>query len=167
MTRHSFTLSFSLPQVLQGRDDLDERLAEAGLLDGHIGQGMPGRLAVALDRDAPNAKAAIDSALAQITSALPGVVLLEAGPDYVGLSEAADAFGLSRQALRKHMIHDAAFPAAIHQGKPSLWHWAELLDWAQARWPDRVTAHDQALAECTRLLNLECQAKKVGRKLVA
>ena len=28
-------------------------------------------------------------------------------------------------------------------------------------------AHDQALADCTRLLNLECQAKKVGRKLVA
>ena len=167
MQTYSFTLSFSLPNSLQACDDLDERLAEAGLLDGHIGQGLPRRVAVSLDRDAPNAQAALDSALSQIMSALPGAALLEAGPDYVGLSEAAQAFDLSRQALRKHMLHDANFPAAIHPGKPSLWHWADLLAWAQARWPDRVKAHDQELADCVRLLNLECQAKRVGRRLIA
>lgn len=49
--------------------------------------------------------------------------MIEAGPDYVGLTEIAELLGISRQAMRKIMATNIeAFPLPVHEGNPSIWH---------------------------------------------
>lgn len=167
MKTYSFVISFGLPKARIASDDVDERLGEAGLMDAHIGLGLPGRVALAFDREAPSAKQAIQSAIKEVKKALPGVQLIEASPDYVGLTDVAEALGISRQAMRKHMLDDLSFPPAVHQGNPSLWHWMDVLMWAQAKWPYRIAPEWIEVAKVTRHLNLKQAAKKAGLRLSA
>lgn len=52
-------------------------------------------------------------------------------PDYVGLSDAAEVVGVSRQNLHKLMAKHRGFPTPIHAGSFSLWHLADLMRWLQ------------------------------------
>lgn len=167
MKTYSFVISFSLPKALIASDDVDERLGEAGLFDAHIGLGLPGRVALAFDREASSAKQAIHSAIKEVKKALPGAELIEASPDYIGLTDMAEALGISRQAMRKHMLDDPHFPPAMHQGNPSLWHWMDVLIWAKTKWPDRIASDWIDVAKVTRHLNLQQAAKKAGFRLSA
>lgn len=167
MKTYSFVVSFLLPKAFIASDDIDERLGEAGLFDAHIGLGLSGRVALAFDREALSAKQAIQSAIKEVKKALPGAQLIEASPDYVGLTDMAEALGISRQAMRKHMLHDPHFPLAMHQGNPSLWHWVDVLMWAKAKWSERIASEWIEVAKVTRHLNLQQAAKKAGFKLSA
>ncbi|WP_243736717.1 DNA-binding protein [Cupriavidus sp. L7L] len=70
------------------------------------------------------------SALADIKRAIPSAMLIEAAPDLVGLTDIADAIGMSRQNMRKLMIgHPESFPPPVHEGASSLWHLREVLLW--------------------------------------
>jgi hypothetical protein len=80
--------------------------------------GQPGRIALNFCRQAKSAENALLSALADVKKALPDAILIEAAPDYVGLSDVADSVGVSRQNLRKLMLqHHASFPVPVHEGK--------------------------------------------------
>ena len=167
MTSYSFTLSFVLPESLVESDDLDERLGEAGLLDATVGLGVSGQVGLAVKREASSAKLAVDSVIQEVKVALPGSELVEAGPDYVGLSDAAALFGISRQAIRKHWMQDPSFPTPIHKGHASLWHWVDLVDWASVKWPGRLGDEVGEVALIVRRMNLERSARKAGFSLVA
>ena len=95
-----------------------------------IGVGQRGRIALDFTRTARSALAAISSALRDVRKAMPQATLVEASPDFVGLTDVADFAGFTRQNMRKLMLgNNPTFPAALHDGNPSLWHLADILSW--------------------------------------
>ncbi|CAM2149575.1 prophage regulatory protein [Pararobbsia alpina] len=131
---YSFTLKYQLTDDDRDIDSLVERLGEAGCTDALVGIGQPGRLALEFVREAPDADAAVRSALADVRSALPSVKLIEASPDLVGLTDVAELVGVSRQNMRKLMLaNPGSFPTPVHEGSASLWHLADVLAWLQTK----------------------------------
>lgn len=51
-----------------------------------MGVGQPGRLALEFTREAKSAQAAVGSALADVKRVIPTARLIEAAPDFVGLT---------------------------------------------------------------------------------
>lgn len=147
---YEFTLKFAVPVRTAQPDDWIDRLAEAGCDDALIGTGIPGRLALDFDRVATDADSALRSAVADVQRAIPGARLIEAGPDYVGLSEIAELLGISRQAMRKIMAKNIeTFPLPVHEGNPSIWHLKDVLGWMreeQGRAVDGVIEEVSAVA---------------------
>ncbi|WER45503.1 DNA-binding protein [Cupriavidus sp. WKF15] len=131
---YAFTLRYQLSQDDSDPDTLVERLYEAGCDDAIVGTGVAGRIALAFDREAESASAAIMSALADARRAMPSATLIEAAPDLVGLTDIADAVGMSRQNMRKLMLANPdSFPAPAHEGTSSLWHMMEVLLWMSGK----------------------------------
>ncbi|GLU30499.1 DNA-binding protein [Trinickia caryophylli] len=131
---YTFTLRYRLPDSSLDPDDLMERLGAAGCDDALVGTGLPGRVALEFTREAPSAREAFLSALADVRRAVPGGCLIEAVPDFVGLTDVAQAVGVTRQNMRKLMIaHAGSFPAPVHCGSAAIWHLAEVLAWLRAR----------------------------------
>ena len=129
-----FTLKYQLAEHDRDADALVERLGEAGCDDALVGVGQPGRLALEFTREADTAQAAMRSALADVKRAIPSARLIEAAPDFVGLTDVAEIVGVSRQNMRKLMLaHVTSFPAPVHEGSASIWHLAEVLTWLEAR----------------------------------
>ncbi|PTB21142.1 DNA-binding protein [Trinickia symbiotica] len=131
---YTFTLKYQLHDGHGDPDDLMERLGAAGCEDALVGMGQSGRVALEFAREATSAEAAFVSALADVRRALPGARLIEAMPDFVGLTDAAEVIGVTRQNMRKLMIsHAKNFPAPVHCGTTAIWHLADILSWLQTR----------------------------------
>lgn len=132
--KYEFFLRYRLVHTDHSDDELLEKLGQAGCTDALVGIGAAGRLALDFSRKSPSARQAIESALKDVRRALPGAQLVEAGPDFVGLTEVASRVGVSRQNLRKLMMtHHDSFPIPIHEGKSSIWHLHDLLQWFRKR----------------------------------
>ena len=87
----TFTLTYRLSEADSNQDAIVERLGEAGSDDALIGIGQPGRLALEFTREAASAELAMVSALADIKRAVPSAQLIEAAPDFVGLTDQTTA----------------------------------------------------------------------------
>jgi predicted DNA-binding transcriptional regulator AlpA len=149
VTDYTFTLKYRLPESEGDMDALAERLGEAGCTDALLGLGTPGRLALEFTREADSAMEALRSALADVKAAIPGAALVEAQPDFVGLTDVAELVGVSRQNMRKLMLSHRDFPLPVHEGSASLWHLADILAWLENRKgyePDRVLRETAAAA---------------------
>lgn len=129
-----FTLKYQLADPDCDMDALLERLEDAGCDDALVGIGRPGRLALEFSREADSAEEALHSALADAKKAIPSAKLIEASPDFVGLTDIAEIVGISRQAMRKLVLaHRKTFPIPVHEGSVSIWHLAEVLAWLESR----------------------------------
>lgn len=97
-----------------------------------------------------------------VRNAIPGAELVEASPDFVGLTDVADLIGCSRQNIRKLMItHSATFPAAVHEGSQAFWHLRPVLLWfaeTQKRGTDRALFE---VSEVTMSLNITKEARRL------
>lgn len=156
-----FTLKYRLRDHDGDDQALLDRLFEAGCDDALPGIGQPGRLALEFTREAESGERALESALADVRSALGNAELVEVLPDYVGLTDIAEHVGMSRQNLRKIALkHAGTFPAAIHAGNPSIWHLSEVLLWlGQHGYPvDETTLEVSAT---TREFNTAMQARRL------
>ena len=130
MSEYEFTLKFRLPDVKTDQEQFIDALAQAGCDDASVGVGQQGRVALDFTREAANALEAIVSAVQAVKDAIPGAELVEASPDFVGLTDVADLVGCSRQNIRKLMISNlATFPVAVHEGSQTFWHLRPVLDW--------------------------------------
>lgn len=130
MNEYEFTLKFRLPDADADPEQFIDALAEAGCDDATAGIGQRGRIALDFTREAANASKAIVSALQAVKAAIPGVELIEASPDFVGLTDVADLVGCTRQNIRKLMTSNpSTFPLAVHEGSQALWHLRPLLAW--------------------------------------
>jgi len=119
---YEFTLKYQLVED-EDIDALLERLAEAGCDDALVGIGQPGRLSLEFVRESAGANEAIEGALRDVRTAVPGARLIEATPDLVGLTDVAEIVGVSRQNMRKLMLaHIHSFPAPTHEGSRSRTH---------------------------------------------
>jgi hypothetical protein len=167
MSEYHFTLKFRLADAQADPGLCIDALFQAGCDDATIGIGQRGRIALDFAREADTALAAITSALEAVKRAIPGATLIEAAPDFVGLTEVADIVGCSRQNMRKLMIgNPATFPDAVHQGTPSLWHLRPLLGWyseTQKRSIDRLLIE---VADATMKVNIARETRHLaGAKL--
>lgn len=130
MRDYDFTLKYRLNESETDPEKFLGALLAAGCDDVLVGIGQNGRIAFDFSRSAPNALEAISSAIANVQEAIPDAKLVEAKPDYVGLTDIADLFGFSRQYMRKLVVSSGAdFPEPVHEGKPTLWHLTEVLSW--------------------------------------
>ncbi|MDU5471786.1 MULTISPECIES: helix-turn-helix transcriptional regulator [Pantoea] len=163
-----FTLRFHLPKPLLPEEQLLQRLIEAGCDDALVGLGVPGKVALEFTRDASSAKRAVLSAIQQVQNAVPDAQLIEAAPDFVGLTDVADIIGVSRQNMRKLMLsHSSHFPQPVHDGKTALWHLADVLEWLEQRGNYAIPAETRDLAQVTLLLNLQQAMQRYAHCLAA
>ncbi len=132
MKEYEFTLKFSLTERLNNPDAYIEKLGIEGCDDALIGLGQSGRIALNFTRESSSAYDAIRSALEDVKRAIPSAKLVEATPDFVGLTEIADILGLTRQKLVM-VSSSSAFPAPIHEGNPAIWHLSKVLVWLKER----------------------------------
>jgi len=129
-----FTLKYRLSADDCDQLELVERLGAAGCDDALIGVGQPGRIALEFTREALSAEAALMSALADVKHAIPTAKLIEAAPDFVGLTDVAELVGMTRQNMRKLMVsHSLSFPPPVHEGSAAIWHLAEVMAWLQEK----------------------------------
>lgn len=130
---YEFTLKFKLASGDNDHDAIMRRLGDAGCTDALVGFGVPGYVGLDFVRDASSAEDAIVSAARDAQAALPGSQLVEAGPDFVGLTDVADLLGMSRQNMRKLFVGNEAFPPPVHGGAASVWHLAHVLVFLKER----------------------------------
>lgn len=150
-----FTLKYQLSPKDCNQEDIVERLGAAGCDDALIGIGQPGRIALEFTREADSAQAALFSALADIKQAVPSARLIEAGPDFVGLTDVAELVGTTRQNMRKLMVnHATSFPPPVHDGSIAVWHLIDVLKWLLARGSYPVSAAVADVAETAKQVNL-------------
>jgi predicted DNA-binding transcriptional regulator AlpA len=157
-----FTLKFQLSEADSDHDDIVERLGAAGCDDALVGVGQPGRIALEFAREARDAEAALVSALADVKRAIPSAKLIEAAPDFVGLTDVADFVGVSRQNMRKLMVHyPTSFPAPVHEGSAAVWHLAEVLSWLQAKGGYELEQSVVDVAAAAMQINLAKEARQM------
>lgn len=154
MADYEFCLKYRLPPTTDG-GAAAEALGAAGCTDALLGIGVTGRLALAFEREARSAMAAISSAIDDVQKALPQAELIEVQPDLVGISEIAELVGVSRQNMRKLIVASPLSPLPAHDGSTALWHLVEVLDWLVG---DKAYPHNEQLretAEATFQVNLD------------
>ena len=163
MAEYEFTLKFRLPDAEADPENYIDALAEAGCDDATVGIGHPGRIALDFTREAASALDAVVSAVHAVKAAIPGAELVEASPDFVGLTDVAELFGCTRQNIRKLMLGNrATFPAAVHEGSQAIWHLRPVLEWFATT---QKRAIDQSLievSEVTMRVNIAKQARRVS-----
>ena len=157
-----FTLKYRLAARDCDVDDIVERLGEAGCDDATVGVGQPGRIALLFSREAASAFEALVSALKDIKRAVPSARLVEAGPDFVGLTDVAEVAGVSRQNMRKLMLsHAIDFPAPVHEGSASVWHLSDILDWLTERGGYYIKADVADVAKSAKQINLAKEVREL------
>ena len=161
-----FTLKYQLAETDSDHDQIVERLFEAGCDDATIGVGQPGRIALLFRRESTDAWSAIYSALSDVKRALASARLVEAGPDFVGLTDVADVAGVTRQNMRKLMLaHAAQFPLPVHEGNPAVWHLSDILAWLMGRGGYLISTDLVEVAKSTKQVNLAKQARQIEPRL--
>lgn len=159
---YTFTFKYQLPSEDSDMDALLERLAEEGCDDALVGVGQTGRLALEFVREAPSAREAIESALEDVRRAVPYARLIEATPDFVGLTDVAEVVGMSRQGMRKLMVnYTSSFPVPVHEGSTSIWHLADVLSWMQDKGTYTVPQSTLDVARVAMQVNINKEHKRV------
>lgn len=128
MNEYKFELTFKLPQEA----DPDQYFAalEKSCSDAMVGTGQTGYMAFDFNRESTSAYDAIVSAVTDVKKAIPKASLVEATPDFVGLTDVAELLGFTRQYMRKIMVKSGTtFPSPVHEGKSSIWHLSNILIW--------------------------------------
>lgn len=169
MADYSFVLIFSLPDQEADPEAYLDALYEAGCDDASVGIGRLGMIGLDFTRQAPSADQAVRSAVEAVRKAIPGAELVQAGPDLVGLTETAEAFGFSRQNMRKyatgHAAGRAAFPAPAFIGEPTLWHMAEVALWLRNNTSVPVSDDLIAVATAAARINHDIDSRRLSRLL--
>ena len=157
-----FTLKYRLHDHDSGHEALIDRLFEAGCDDALPAIGHPGRLALEFAREADSATAALENAIADVCKAVVNAELIEVLPDYAGLTDIAEHVGMSRQNLRKIVTKNGStFPAAVHEGNPSLWHLSDALTWlVEHGYPVDAATLEISAAACE--VNTAIQARRLS-----
>ncbi|MEA3182553.1 MAG: hypothetical protein QOI59_6076 [Gammaproteobacteria bacterium] len=152
---YEFELKFSIAADLADSGELVERLGEADCDDALVGVGQSGRIALRFNREAESAKDAVSTALEDVKKAIPTATLIEAGPDFVGLTDVADILGVSRQNMRKLMLtHAATFPAPVHEGSTAIWHLEPVLQWLRSKGGYDISQQQIDVAHIAMQINL-------------
>jgi len=162
MTEYEFTLKFKLPDAEADPANYLEALGEAGCNDALAGIGQAGHISLEFIREAGSVEEAIYSAITDVHSAIEDATLIEASPDYVGLTDIANMLNVSRQYVRKLMEQNrGAFPSPVHEGTSAIYRFSEILHWLTSNTKREVKTTLKEIAELNMRLNLYRQVKKI------
>ncbi|MDN7124543.1 hypothetical protein J6I90_06585 [Pseudidiomarina sp. 1APP75-32.1] len=100
MKTYEFSLRFDVSECQLNRDQIDDRLFEAGCDDALVRHGRKGEVLLEFSREDNAALDALMNAKQQVLAALPGARILEAKPDYVGPTDIAKFYDVSRQRIQ-------------------------------------------------------------------
>lgn len=127
---YEFTLRFAIPAGAGSADEWINKLAKAGFEDALIAIGIPGRIVLDFERASSDADSALRDAVADVQREIPEARLIEAGPDYVDLTEIEELLDIPPGAMRKVLDENIdQFPLPEHEGNPSIWHLKDVLEW--------------------------------------
>ena len=130
MREYDFTLKFDLKNSQTDPSSYIEKLYEGGCDDALIGVGRKGYIALNFLREASSAYEAVSSAISDVKNVIPHCTLVEAGPDFVSLTDVAKILECSRQNIRKLVVNsNPNAPIPVYTGTPSIWHLTEILIW--------------------------------------
>lgn len=93
MNSYVFMLNFNLPAGDADPARFVDALFEAGCDDATVGVGCRGMIGLDFTREADSAEKALQSAVRAVQRAIPGAILVQAGPDLVGLTDMAEIYG--------------------------------------------------------------------------
>lgn len=160
MKHYEFTLKFALASPSADVDECIERLGDSGCEDAIVGIGQKGRIALGFTRPADSPEEAVLTGITDVRRAIPNATLIEASPDFVGLTEVAELLHVSRQNVRK-LIHnsDSLAPMPIHEGRPTIWHLAKVLQWLREQKGYSIEDDLMALARTNMQVNLAVNQK--------
>lgn len=167
MNEYEFYLRFKLSSKESDPTLVMERLAAADCTDATVQFGIAGYARLEFIREAASAEDAIVSAIRDAKSALPDSVLVEAGPDFVGLTDVADLLGMTRQNMRHVFVsYCHSFPPPVYEGSATVWHLWPVLDFLRQfdRYKSSVRPQVLETALCTMQLNLVRQTCAFERK---
>jgi len=169
MDDYAFTLNFTLPQREDSPDQYLDALYEAGCDDAVVGLGQYGMIGLDFTRAATSAPEAIGSAIENVRTAIPGAIVVQVGPDLVGLTEMAAIFGFTRQNMRKYATGQSGapemFPRPSVVGGPGLWHLAEIVAWLRVNTSVQPPDHILEVSKAAAKLNFEVERKRLKRIL--
>lgn len=150
---YNFILKYKLPTTIEPVDALVDQLYAQGCDDALIGIGVTGQIALEFVREAASAVEAVQSAHKDVLNTLPQAQLIEASPDYVGLTDIAEIVSVTRQQMRKIYEQESSFPAPFHSGKNAIWHLHDVLDWIKANKNYAICEQVHQLSMVTAKLN--------------
>jgi|SRR5690554_4029941 len=157
---YTFTLKYKLPASQTSTDKLVDMLYANGCDDALIGTGLPGQIALDFIREAENADAAIQSAHQDVLKTVPQAQLIEAAPDYVGLTDIAEIVSVSRQQMRKIYEQSNDFPTPLHTGKTAIWHLVEVLNWLKVNKDYSFDEQTHEIAKVNAMFNISSRSNK-------
>ena len=100
MNKYQFALRFDVSDCQLKQDQLDDLLFEAGCDDALVRHSRKGEVQIEFVREASHALEALTCARDQVLRALPHARVLEAKPDYVGPTDIAKFYNVSRQRIQ-------------------------------------------------------------------
>lgn len=159
MQEYEFTLKFKLPDSNTDPEIYINELYESGCDDALIGIGKKGYLGFNFIRESSSALEAISSAIKNVLNVVPQADIVEASPDFVGVTDIANLLGCSRQNVSKLLKNDSQCPPAVYEGAQSIWHLVEFLDWLVKYKNCQVEESLIETARTTMNLNLAKQSK--------
>lgn len=161
MQEYDFTLKFALKNPSTDPSCYVDELYQNGCDDALIGVGKNGYISLNFIREENSAADALSSAIVNVKATIPDAVLIEATPDLVGLTDIAKVIKCSRQNVRNLMYgKDDRVPTPMHEGNPSLWHLATILEWLQQ---DKRYEIDESLLSIAQVNMSLNAAKDLGR----
>lgn len=97
---YEFSLRFDISSCCKNDDQIDDSLFEAGCDDALVRHGRGGEINITFERQSSTALNAMLEAQQQVLLALPQAKLLEVKPDFVGPTDIARVYSLSRQRVQ-------------------------------------------------------------------
>jgi hypothetical protein len=162
MQEYSFTLKFNFNDAQTDPNSYVEELYAGGCDDALIGIGKQGSIALDFIREAPSAFEAISGAMANVKKVIPTAILIEAAPDFVGLTDIAEIIGCTRQNVRNIILtNQPRSPLPVYEGTPSIWHLSEVLTWLKE---DKTYIIDESLLEVSGI-NMNLNIARNWRKI--
>ncbi|ELS02944.1 hypothetical protein Xen7305DRAFT_00026620 [Xenococcus sp. PCC 7305] len=166
MPEYDFTLKFKLPDFDIDPDIYIENLYESGCDDALIGTGKKGYIGLNFIRESSSAYEAIASAVKDVRKAIPHASLVEAAPDFVGITDVANLLGCTRQNIQKLISKDHLHcPSAIYGGAQSIWHLVDILTWLVEYKDYSIKESLIEIAKATMNLNIAQQFQMCDRDL--
>ncbi|MFC3122943.1 hypothetical protein [Agaribacter flavus] len=167
MRTFEFTLNYHLREVSLSMDDIDDRLFESGCDDALVAHSGTGLISLDFTRRAQNAWRAVFSAMHSIERALPAASLVEVKPDYVGVSDIADYFNVSRQYVQKLIVSGKLdYPPITNVGNTSVYHLFPVLDALKATISSSISDELEELAAIAMKVNIKRVNKPITSSLV-
>ncbi len=163
MKEYEFTLKFKLPDENIEPSIYVDQLYESECDDALIGIGKKGYIALDFIRESETAYLAVSSAIKDVLKAIPQANILEAAPDFVGITDIAKLLGCTRQNIQKLMSKDnSKCPHAVYEGSQSIWHLADILTWLVEDKDYQIQEWLIEIAQTNRSLNLAKQINKLS-----